>query len=1010
MSPDVLGLASSLGVLDELDERFRHDASSVDASWAPLLASEAGGERSTAAGGERSTAAGGERSTAARGTQAAASPEQIAAKTATEQAGATQGAARPGNGAGNGSGGGNGASIVVQVATPAPSAVRPRNGNGNGAGHQHVHGPAASLVDVGAVRAGSITLAPLAAEPSIWPLVNSYRSRGHLAADLDPLGLVERVQVSELDPHAWGFTPAMADEEIAPTGVHGLERATLRQIVDKLRDTYAGTLALELAHIDSPSRRSWLAERMETRRAQPPSSMVRRRILEQLINGETFERFCHVKYPGTKRFSLEGSEALIPLLDLVLTHGARLGVIEAVIGMAHRGRLTALEGIMQRAARDIFAEFEDIEPEALSGGGDVKYHLGYSCDRVDPLGNAVHLSLSFNPSHLEAVDPVVIGRVRAKQKRHHDVERHKVMGVLVHGDAAFAGQGLVPEVLNLCNLAGYRTGGTVHVVVNNQVGFTAAPHEQRSTPYCTDVAHMIQCPIWHVNGDDLDAVADVVEMAMDYRATFASDVVIDLYCYRKYGHNEMDEPNFTQPVMYERIQRKESVIEIYGRRLVEDRVVTPDDITAMHTARTRALEGELEAAKAQTVRPRIHALTGLWRGYTGGPASAVPDVDTGMTRELLGVIAERSTRVPAGFTPHPKIVRLLEQRAQMGKGQRPLDWGMAEMLAYGGLLWEGCPVRLTGQDCARGTFSHRHAMVTDVRTGAEHLLLGALHPDQGTCRIHDSPLSEAGVLGFEFGFSLDFPDALVMWEAQFGDFANGAQVIIDQFITSAEDKWNRLSGLVMLLPHGYEGQGPEHSSARLERYLQQCAEDNIQVCQPTTPAQMFHLLRRQVKRPWRKPLVVMTPKSLLRLPAATSTIDELTTGTFQRLVPDAQVEAAGVRRVLFCSGKVYYELAEERRKRNDATTAIVRIEQLYPYRGEYVLAALGAAKPVDVAWVQDEPANMGAATFIIPRLEKSLGRAVRLVSRVESASPATGSHKAHVMEQERILRAAFEGQ
>ena len=970
MSTDVVGLASSLAFLDEQYERFRADAASIDPSWAALL-------------GEAAPAA----------TVAPAVP----------RAAASTPAARP-------------VAVVAPPAAPRPANGKPNghgasgpNGQARGNGADVAHGPAAVLSDVAAARPGAITLAPLSGAPSVWPLVNAFRARGHLAADLDPLGLAPRLTIAELDPHTWGFTPALADVELSPTGIHGLERATLRQALEHLRDTYCGTIAIELDHIDSPARRSWLARRMETRRARALEPAVRRRMLELLINGEAFERFCHVKYPGTKRFSLEGSEALIPMLDLILTHGARLGTIEAVIGMAHRGRLTALEGIMQRAARDIFAEFEDIEPEAMAGGGDVKYHLGYSSDRVDPLGNAIHLSLSFNPSHLEAVDPIVLGRVRAKQKRHHDVERRKVMGILVHGDAAFAGQGLVPEILNLCNLAGYRTGGTVHVVVNNQVGFTASPHESRSTPYCTDVAHMIQCPIWHVNGDDPDAVADVVEMAMDYRAQFASDVVIDLYCYRKYGHNEMDEPNFTQPLMYDRIQHQPSVIELYGRRLREAGVVTADDITAMAEARHKALEVELEAAKAQTVRPKIHALSGLWRGYTGGPGMAVPDVETGMSRELLGVISDRMTRLPAGFTPHAKIVRLLEQRAQMGRGARPLDWGMAEMLAYGALLWEGVNVRLTGQDCARGTFSHRHALVTDTVTGAEHLLLGELHPDQGTCRIHDSPLSEAGVLGFEYGYSLDYPDALVLWEAQFGDFANGAQVIIDQFITSAEDKWHRLSGLVLLLPHGYEGQGPEHSSARLERFLQACAEDNIQVCQPTTPAQMFHLLRRQVKRPWRKPLIVMTPKSLLRLPAATSTLAELTTGTFQRILPDPEIAVAGARRVLLCTGKIYYELVEARRKRGDAATSIVRLEQIYPMRGDHVLSVLAGMQPTDVAWVQDEPANMGAGAFIVPRLEKTLGRAVRLVSRDESASPATGSHKAHVMEQERILRAAFEG-
>ncbi|KAB2895793.1 MAG: 2-oxoglutarate dehydrogenase E1 component, partial [Kofleriaceae bacterium] len=831
-------------------------------------------------------------------------------------------------------------------------------------------------------------------------------------ADLDPLDLLERVAGSELDPATWGFTAAMGARELSPTGVHGLPRGTLQQIIEHLRATYCGTVGLELAHIDSPNKRSWLAERMETRAQRRPSPAVRRRILQMLIDAEAFERFCHVKYPGTKRFSLEGSEALIPMLDLVLTHGARLGAIESVIGMAHRGRLTALEGILQRKARDIFAEFEDIEPEALSGGGDVKYHLGFSSDRVDPLGNAIHLSLSFNPSHLEAVDPVVVGRVRAKQRRHGDVERRRVMGVLVHGDAAFAGQGLVTEVLQLHNLQGYRTGGTVHIVVNNQVGFTASPQETRSTPYCTDVAHMIQCPIWHVNGEDLDAVAEVVEMAMEYKAAFSSDVVIDLYCYRKYGHNEMDEPGFTQPVMYDRIQKKPSIVETYGKRLMAENVVSGQDVLHMTEERNRELEDELGAARSAKERPRNQALTGLWRGYVGGPAANVPDVDTGVTRELLGTIVERMTTLPAGFQPHGKIVRLLDQRAQMGKGERPLDWGMAEILAYGSLLWEGTNVRLTGQDCSRGTFSHRHALVTDVKSGAEHMVLGALHPDQGTCRVYDSPLSEAGVLGFEFGYSLDYPDALVMWEAQFGDFANGAQVIIDQFITSAEDKWNRLSGIVLLLPHGYEGQGPEHSSARLERFLQSCAEDNIQVCQPTTPAQMFHLLRRQVKRPWRKPLVVMTPKSLLRLPAATSPLEELTQGSFERVLGDPIVAPEHAERVLLCSGKVYYELVEERKRRGAAAerTMIVRVEQLYPFRNEHVAAALrGVSDAVDVVWVQDEPGNMGAATFIMPRLATVLGRMPRLAARDPSASPATGSHRAHVLEQNRIFAAAFGG-
>ncbi|HEY5946743.1 MAG TPA: 2-oxoglutarate dehydrogenase E1 component, partial [Kofleriaceae bacterium] len=741
---------------------------------------------------------------------------------------------------------------------------------------------------------------------------------------------------------------------------------------------------------------------------------VRTRMLALLINAEQFERFCHTKYPGTKRFSLEGSEGLIPLLDLVLTHTARLGAIEAVLGMAHRGRLTTIEQILKRPARDLFGHFEDIEPEKALGGGDVKYHLGFSTDRIDPNGHAMHVSLAFNPSHLEAVDPVVVGRVRAKQVRHGDVEHKRVVGVLVHGDAAFAGQGLVPETLQLSNLPGYRTGGTIHLIVNNQVGFTASPAEQRSTPYCTDVAKMLECPIWHVNGEDLDALAHVVEIACEYRAQFSSDVVIDMYCYRKYGHNENDEPAFTQPVMYDRIKEKQSPVEVYTQHLIADGTVTPDEATAMTQRRVAELETELGAAKATKQRPEGASMTAMWRGYRGGITATPEDVDTRVMRPLLEQIAQSMSEVPQGFTPHPKIVRLLEQRAQMGRGEKPLDWGMGELLAYGSLLYQSVNVRLTGQDVSRGTFSHRHAVITDIKNGREHLVLGQLQPDQGQCRIYDSPLSEAGVMGFEFGYSLDYPDALVMWEAQFGDFANGAQVMIDQFITSSEDKWKRLSGLVLLLPHGYEGQGPEHSSARLERYLQSCAEHNIQVAQPTTPAQMFHLLRGQVLRRLRKPLIVMTPKSLLRLPAATSTLDELATGTFHRVLHDTTVDPAKVTRTLMCTGKIYYELVEERAKRKDDTVAIVRIEKLYPWWPDVVDASIKSFDKLrECFWVQDEPCNMGAGPFVTPRLESLLRERhanvkYECISRVESASPATGSHKAHVMEQQQILRTAFD--
>jgi 2-oxoglutarate dehydrogenase E1 component len=622
----------------------------------------------------------------------------------------------------------------------------------------------------------------------------------------------------------------------------------------------------------------------------------------------------------------------------------------------------------------------------------------------------MHVSLAFNPSHLEAADPVVCGRVRAKQVRHGDFEHKRVVGVLVHGDAAFAGQGLVPETLQLSSLPGYRTGGTIHIIVNNQVGFTASPAEQRSTPYCTDVAKMLECPIWHVNGEDLDALACVVDIACEYRAQFSSDVVIDMYCYRKYGHNENDEPAFTQPVMYDRIKTKPSPVEVYAKRLVDHGVVAAEEVTAMTQRRVAELEAELEAARAAKQRPEGASMTAMWRGYRGGITEAPEDVDTRVMRPMLEGIAQAMTEIPPGFTPHPKIVRLLEQRAQMGKGERPIDWGMGELLAYGSLLYQGINVRMTGQDCSRGTFSHRHAIITDIKTGREHLVLGSLHPDQGLARIYDSPLSEAGVLGFEFGYSLDYPDSLVLWEAQFGDFANGAQVIIDQFISSSEDKWKRLSGIVLLLPHGFEGQGPEHSSARLERYLQMCAEHNIQVAQPTTPAQMFHLLRGQVLRRLRKPLVVMTPKSLLRLPAATSSLEELATGRFHRVLHDETADPQQVMRVIMCTGKIYYELLEERTKRNDATVAIVRLEKLYPWWPQLVSASFASySKLRDVMWVQEEPLNMGAATFVTPRLEALLPPHVKLevIGRAESASPATGSHKAHVIEQQQILAAAF---
>ncbi|CAN5515054.1 2-oxoglutarate dehydrogenase E1 component [soil metagenome] len=965
MSRDILELGGSLAFLDELYERQQAEPGAIDPSWHALIGPV--------------------------GSPVPAPPPG-------------SGDVKPNGTNGHGTNGTNG---------------EPQNGMGNQTPHETLldeldadqiaitRGTTRRMPSF--ARPGSVTLSSIVVSPSVWPLVNSYRVRGHYAANLDPLGLLETAQIVELDPATWGFTDP--NTPIEQTGVHGMPSGTIGEIVALLQRTYSGSVGLEFMHISSPQRRSWLAERMETAASTPVSNDLRVRMLALSINAETFERFCHTKYPGTKRFSLEGSESLIPVLDLILSHGATSGAIEAVIGMAHRGRLTTLETLMRRPARELFGQFEDIEPEKALGGGDVKYHLGFSTDRIDANGNAMHVSLAFNPSHLEAVDPVVCGRVRAKQVRHGDVEMRRVMGVLVHGDAAFAGQGLVPETLQLSNLPGYRTGGTVHIIVNNQVGFTASPAETRSTPYCTDIAKMLECPIWHVNGEDLDALSRVVKIASDYRTQFASDVVLDIYSYRKYGHNEGDEPAFTQPVMYERIKTKLSPVEVYTSRLIDDHVLTTDDVAAMTARRVAELETELASAKAAKQRPELPAMTAMWKGYRGGMADAPEDVDTRVPRALLQQLSQSMCELPQGFTPHPKIVRLLEQRAQMGKGERPIDWGMGELFAYASLLYAGTNVRMSGQDCARGTFSHRHAIVTDVKTGREHLVLNNLSSEQGLVRIFDSPLSEAGVMGFEFGYSLDYPDALVMWEAQFGDFANGAQVIIDQFITSSEDKWKRLSGLTLLLPHGFEGQGPEHSSARLERYLQSCAEQNIQVAQPTTPAQMYHLLRGQVLRRLRKPLIVMTPKSLLRLPAATSKLDELAEGTFHRVLADETADPSKVTRVLMCTGRIYYDLAEERTKRGAENIAIVRLEKLYPWWPHLVSASIDMYQGLkEVMWVQDEPYNMGAATFVTPKLEDLLPHKVTLevIARAESASPATGSHKAHVIEQQQIMKAAFD--
>ena len=830
-------------------------------------------------------------------------------------------------------------------------------------------------------------------------LVEAYRRHGHLVAELDPLGTPHDPRPHpELELETYGLRGSDLDETVLyDEDMKGLLPATIGELHRKLVETYARHIGVELSALDEPLELNWLIDRMEpTQNRRALSKEQQLRIFERLVAAEGIERFLHTKYVGTKRFSLEGSESLIPLLDLLLEGAGAAGVEHVVLGMSHRGRLNVLVNVIGKDPAELLTEFEDVDPESTLGAGDVKYHLGYSSDYFTAGGKCLHLSLAPNPSHLEAVDPIVLGRTRGKQERLGDEARERAIPILLHGDAAFAGQGLVSETLNLANLKGYRTGGTIHVVVNNQIGFTTSPRDSRSTIYATDVALAAHCPIFHVNGEDPEAVAHVAALAIDYRTTFKKDVVVDMYCFRKYGHNEADEPSFTQPLLYKKIESHASATDVYARKMLATGALTQAEIDAALAARQEILEKAFERAKAAKARPRMEPLPTIWASYKGGADAAVPEVETGYEEPALRALLEKLVTLPAGFNAHPKILRLLEGRAEMARG-KPLDWGTGEALAFATLLAGGVRVRLSGQDSRRGTFSHRHAVLTDMESGAEYTPLAQVAEKQGAFLVYDSALSEAGVLGFDYGYSLENPDSLVVWEAQFGDFANGGQVMIDQFVSSAEDKWKRLSGITLLLPHGYEGQGPEHSSARLERWLQLTAEDDMQVCQPTTPAQLFHLLRRQVLRPYRKPLIVMTPKSLLRHPRAVSSMSELARGRFERVLRDPDVKDA--KRVLACTGKIYYELLARREKLGRRDVAIVRLEQLYPIPS---LEPLAKAK--EVFWVQDEPSNMGAWTFLATRTR---GIFSRLVSREESASPATGSAKAHAIEQEKILGEAF---
>ena len=835
-------------------------------------------------------------------------------------------------------------------------------------------------------------------------LINAYRVRGHLFADLDPLGLHRSPPADEFVLKRYGLAHVDPDTIFATGNLAGPATEPLWSVLERLKDTYARTIGVEFTFLENQEARDWLRERMELTGNHIDLSREQQiRILTKLTDAEIFEQFLHTKYTGAKRFSLEGGESVIPMLDILVERASELGVEEVVIGMAHRGRLNVMVNIMEMNVRQIFAGFEDDDPEKYVGRGDVKYHLGYSLDRKTASGNSIHMTLAFNPSHLEWVNPVVEGRVRAKQDRKGDDDRVSVLPLLIHGDAAFVGQGVVAETLNLSRLQAYETGGTVHVVINNQIGFTTNPEDSRSTAYCTDITRMLRCPVFHVNGEDPEAVAQAVTLAAEYRQRFHGDVVLDLFCYRKYG----------QPEMYAAIDRKQTVREVYIEHLVKTGKLTVEQAEEIKGRRQQDLENALEDTRKNGNYNLIPAsMLGLWTDYKGGSDLDVPDADTRFPREQLDDALNKLTSYPDWFTPHPRIERFVldKQRKVLETGEG-VDWGTAENLAFGTLLLEGVRCRLTGQDVRRGTFSHRHAVIFDSKTGRRYTRLGHLSPDQAHLEIYDSSLSEAGVVGFEWGYSLDSPDALVCWEAQFGDFVNAAQVIIDQFISSSEDKWHRLSGLVLLLPHGMEGQGPEHSSARLERFLLLCAEDNMQVVNLTTPAQLFHCLRRQVLRPWRKPLIVMSPKSLLRHRRAISTMDELAEGAFQRIIPDdPAVDPSKVRRLVMCTGKIYYDLLERREQGENSDIGILRVEQLYPLRARELQARLAPyPKDVDLVWVQEEPWNMGAWYFMRARLPEVFGdeQPLRCVARPESASPATGSGASHRLEQKLLVDEVF---
>jgi 2-oxoglutarate dehydrogenase E1 component len=865
-------------------------------------------------------------------------------------------------------------------------------------------------------------------------MIRAYRTRGHFAATLDPLGLETRESPAELDPSSHGFGPGDLDRAIFIDGVLGLESATVNEMLAILKRTYCGTVGVEFMHITDPAEKSWIQERIEgPDKAIAFTPEGKRAILKKLIEGEAFEKFVHKRHPGTKRFGLDGGEAMIPALEQIIKRGGALGVEEIILGMAHRGRLNVLAAVMGKPYHAIFHEFQggSATPGDVQGSGDVKYHLGASSDRAFD-GNNVHLSLTANPSHLEIVNPVVLGKARAKQATRqtwsedaqglHDL-RARVMPLLIHGDAAFAGQGVVAECFALSGLRGYRTGGTMHFVINNQIGFTTAPHFSRSSPYPSDVALMVQAPIFHVNGDDPEAVVYAAKVATEYRQHFGKDVVIDMFCYRRFGHNEGDDPTMTQPIMYRRVKDQPTTLTLYAERLVQEGVVSAADVEAMVAAFGAFLDGEFESGKNYRAN-KADWLDGVWSGF------ALPEDDdrrgkTEAPLQKLRELGRRITEIPRDFDMHKTVRRVIETRRETIEDGAGIDWALGEHLAFATLLDEGFNVRLSGQDSCRGTFSQRHSHFIDQSSEERYTPLNNIGPSQAHYEVIDSLLSEEAVLGFEYGYTLAEPKTLTLWEAQFGDFVNGAQVVIDQFISSGERKWLRMSGLVMLLPHGYEGQGPEHSSARLERFLQQCAEDNLQIVNCTTPANYFHALRRQMHRDFRKPLIVFTPKSLLRHKKCVSTLAEMAEGSsFHRVLwDDAQTQSghtstrlrpdADIRRVVLCSGKVYFDLLEEREKRGLDDVYLMRLEQFYPWPMKSVLTELQRFPYAELVWCQEEPKNMGGWTFVDPWLELTLGKLdvlakrARYAGRPASASTAAGQMSKHLKELATLLEEAL---